>query len=415
MKILILSTYDNQGGAARAAYRIHNMLRSRGLESTMMVQYKNIDDHSVIGPSSKTAKVINRLRPILDNLPLKLYKKRQKQVWSVGWLPKNIERQITPLNVDIINLHWICKGFLPSSAILKLKKPLIWTLQDCWAFTGGCHYPFECTKYQKNCGSCPQLGSKKEHDLSRLVWNRKSKYWGNSKITAVAISHWMAECAQSSSLFRNVRIEVIPNGLDISVYKPIEKRLAREILNLPHEKTLILFGAIDALDPRKGFNLLCSSLEKLNPARFGKSIDLIVFGTLSQTLATRPDFPGHYFGYLHDDFSMALLYSACDVMMVPSIQEAFGQTASEAMACGTPVVAFNSGGLRDIVDHQKNGYLAQPFDPQDLAHGIEWVLSDDARNQRLRKAARAKAEREFSISRVADRYLSLYEEILRKH
>jgi len=149
----MLSTYDIQGGAARAAYRIHNMLCSRGLESTMMVQFKTTDDDSVIGPSSNTAKVINRLRPIIDNLPLKLYKKRYKQIWSGGWLPKNIENKIAPLNADIINLHWICQGFLPSSAILKLKKPLIWTLHDCWAFTGGCHYPFECNKYQKNCGS----------------------------------------------------------------------------------------------------------------------------------------------------------------------------------------------------------------------------------------------------------------------
>jgi glycosyltransferase involved in cell wall biosynthesis len=411
MKILIINSNDIIGGAARAAYRIHKGLQALGLDSSMLVQTKASDDPTVVGPVGKEAKILNILRPRLDSLPLRLYRDRLKTPWSVGWLPKKITNQIKHINPDIINLQWICGGFLPSTVLAQLNKPLVWTLQDCWAFTGGCHYPFGCTKYQKKCGSCPQLGSQNESDLSRWIWHKKYKYWQNLNIRVVAISQWVAECAQSSSLFRDSRIEVIPNGLDAQRFKPIEKREAREILNLPLDKNLVLFGAMNAFNPIKGFELLCSGLQKLNSAGYGGDMELVVFGASRSDEESDLPFPAHYLGYLHDHYSLALLYSACDLMVVPSKQEAFGQTATEAMACGTPVVAFNACGLKDIVDHQQNGYLAEPFETSDLAQGIAWVLSDHERQKSLQKAARAKVEQEFDMHIVAKKYLALFQEL----
>jgi glycosyltransferase involved in cell wall biosynthesis len=413
MKTLIVSSMDILGGASRAAYRIHKGFQSQGFGSVMLVQRKASDDPTVIGPAAKRDKVLNQLRPHFDSLPLQLYRNRNNIEWSVGWLPNSITGEIDKINPDIVNLHWINNGYLPWSFPAGIKKPLVWTLQDCWAFTGGCHYPFNCTGYQESCGSCPQLGSRHERDLSRLIWKQKAKHWQKSNITLVAISNWVAEGARHSSLFHKARIEVIPNGLDTQRFKPIEKQAAREILNLSPDKKLVLFGALDVTQKRKGFHLLSSALNNLRSKELHKNTELVIFGTLNHDDKANFDFQLHNLGFLHDDYSLALLYSACDVMVVPSIEEAFGQTISESMACGTPVVAFKIGGIPDLIDHLKNGFLALPFDTEDLARGIDWILFK-ADQQKLRQEARHKAEREFSIACVTGKYLELYKDILNK-
>jgi len=208
-----------------------------------------------------------------------------------------------------------------------------------------------------------------------------------------------------------MRIEVIPHGLDLTRFKPLGKHMARELLSLPQDKKLILSGAI-INDKNKGFQFLKPALRELAESGWVDRAELIVFG--SSKPVNPPDFrlKTLYVGYLHDDVSLRLLYAAADVMIVPSIQEAFGQTASEAMACGTPVVAFGATGLKDIVEHQHNGYLAKPFRTDDLACGIAWVLENKDRHQVLSHHARQKAECEFNQELQARRYLALYEELL---
>jgi glycosyltransferase involved in cell wall biosynthesis len=291
--------------------------------------------------------------------------------------------------------------------ISKLKRPLVWTLHDMWAFTGGCHYTGDCERYLKSCGGCPQLGSSKNWDLSSWIWQRKAKAWRNLNLTIVTPSTWLANCAKSSSLFKDLQIEVIPNGLDTQTYRPINKRVARELLNLPQDKQLILFGAVRSTsDTRKGFHLLKPALEDLSKSGWKDRLEVAIFGAAEN----QPDFglKVHYLGHINDDLPLAIIYSAADVMLVPSIQEAFGQTASESLACGTPVVAFNATGLKDIVDHQINGYLAQPFKVEDLAQGIAWVLENPDRHEKLSYHARQKAEQEFTQEIQARRYLSVF-------
>jgi glycosyltransferase involved in cell wall biosynthesis len=294
----------------------------------------------------------------------------------------------------------------------KLKKPLVWTLHGCWAFTGGCHYPYDCTRYQKNCGACPQLGSQHERDLSRWVWNRKAKHWQTGNLTIVTPSRWLAQLAKSSSLFNNVRVEVIPYCLDLSTYKPIDCNIARDLLGLPRDKQLILFAAQSSRNKRKGFQHLKQALQYLYDRGFSKNLQLIIVGTSQKSELLDIPFECLPLGRLHDDISLALAYAAADVFVAPSIADNLPLTVLEALACGTPTVAFNIGGMPDLIDHGDTGYLAQPFYPQDLAQGIEWVLSDAARHHKLRIAARAKAEREFNIPRVVGKYLALYKELL---
>ncbi|MBF2067413.1 MAG: glycosyltransferase family 4 protein [Calothrix sp. C42_A2020_038] len=413
MKILHLSTHDTSGGAARAAYRLHKGLQNVGLDSQMLVQEKHSSDKSVIAPNIRLFQGIAKTKLTFEVLPLKFYSQRSKSTFYAQWLPDAVVPSIAKISPDIINLHWVSAAFMRIETLARLKHPLVWTLHDMWGFTGGCHVTGGCERYKMSCGACPQLGSHNDKDLSRWVWQRKVKAWKNLNLTLVSPSNWLADCARSSSIFRNSRIEVIPHGLDTQRFHPLNKRIAREILNLPQDKKLILFGAIEATSDRnKGFHLLLPALHKLSQSGYSKNWEVVIFG------ASKPDnppdlgFKTHYLGHLYDDISLVSVYSAADIMLVPSLQESFGQTASESLACGTPVVAFNSTGLKDIVDHQQNGYLAKPYEVEDFATGINWLLEDDERLQKLSFYAREKVERAFTLELQAQRYFSLYQGII---
>lgn len=412
MNVLHLSTSDLDGGAARAAYRLHLGLQTVGVISQMLVRAKDSIDLSVIADRSP----LTRLGPPLSGLPLKLYPQHDPLMFSVQWSPDQIAPKILQLNPDIIVLHWICNGFLHIESLPKLKKPIIWVLHDMWPFTGGCHYSGACDRYTDSCGACPQLKSNQTWDLSSWVRWRKAKAWKDLNLTIVSPSFWMAECARASSLFKDRRVEIIPHGLDLKKYQPIEPAIARKLLNLPQNKQLILFGASPGTtgDLRKGLQLLQPAVQTLGQSGWQDKLELVVFGGAKPETPVDLGFTMHYLGQFQDDISLALVYSAADVMVVPSLQEAFGQTASEALACGTPVVAFGVTGLKDIVDHQYNGYLANPFDVADLAQGIAWVLENRERHQKLGAHAREKAEREYKLELQAHRHQKLYQDILER-
>jgi glycosyltransferase involved in cell wall biosynthesis len=406
---LLISSSDIDGGAARAAYRLHRGLKNIGVDSQMLVQNKQSDDYTVICPVSKIDKGIGKLKPTLDGLPIQLYAQRDRTPYSVQWLPDKLTEKVAKLNPDVINLHWINGGYLKIETIAKFKKPIVWTLHDMWAFTGGCHYNGDCMNYTTSCGACPQLDSNKEKDLSRWIWKRKSRAWQNLNLTIVTPSHWLAKCAASSSLLKNVRIEVIPYGLDTKQYKPIEKAVARSILGLPEDKQLILFGSVNATgDPRKGFNFLQSALQNLSQSGWRENVELFVFGSSKPINPIELGFNSHYLGKLSDDISLALVYAAADVFVAPSVQDNLPNTVMESLACGTPCVAFNIGGMPDMIDHQQNGYLAKPFNTDDLAKGIVWVLEDEERLRKLGSNSREKVEQNFTLEIQARKYLSMY-------
>ena len=416
MKVLHLSTHDTSGGAARATYRLHKGLQEIGLDSQMLVQEKSSSDKSVIAPKIRLFQGIAKTKLTFETLPLKFYKQRSQSAFFSQWLPDRVVSQITPINPDIINLHWISGAFIKIESIAKLKQPLMWTLHDMWVFTGGCHVAKDCQGYTQSCGNCPQLNSSINWDLSRWVHKRKAKAWqqliNSNNLTLIAPSNWIAECAKSSSLFKNSRVEVIPHGLNIQKYRPIKQKIAREILNLPQDKKLILFGAIEATsDKNKGFHLLQPALKKLSQSGCKENIEVVIFGASQPENPPDLGFKTHYLGHLYDDTSLATVYSAADVMLVPSLQESFGQTASESLACGTPVVAFNATGLKDIVSHQQSGYLAKPYEVDDFTRGIFWVLENEERNSKLSYYARERAERKFTLELQARHYSNLYEEL----
>lgn len=412
MRIVHVSPTDIEGGAAKGAYKLHRALLAAGADSLMLVQRKYSDDPSVLTHGRVHGVIYEGLRDRLDRLPLRLYDWRWQSWWTVGWLPFDVSRAIDRLKPDIVQFHWAGRGAAPIKTLARLHDyPIIWTLRDMWPLTGGCHYSAGCEKYLTGCGACPQLGSNRSSDISRWQWRRKHRAWSGVNVVYVALSNWMAECARRSPLTFGNEISVIPNGVDIERYAPVDKAFARTVWHLPINQRVILFGALNSTtDPRKGFAYLREALRVLAARGWADRAVVVVFGANSGNqqlgLSVR------YIGHLHDDVSLALLYASADVMVVPSVEENFGKTAVEAMACGVPITAFANTGQLDIVDHKINGYLAENLSVADLAQGIAWCLEEVEKDEGLARRAREKVERCFDIRDIADRHLSLYHRLL---
>ena len=414
MRPVLVNSWDSRGGAARAAYRLHAGLRSIGVDSSMLVQVKHGEDPSVFGPRTAIGRLAARLRPALDLLPVYAYPAgRTRRTFYPGWLPDRSLSRVQDIAPDLVHLHWITGGFVNVKALRKYRLPLVWTLHDMWAFTGGCHYDDGCGRYLSGCGSCPVLGSNARCDLSSLGFRRKTRAYRDLALSIVTPSRWLGERAQSSPLLAGFPVSVIPNAIDTDRFRPTAKDTARDLLRLPGGRKLILFGAEHgANEPRKGFSHLQTALRMLAERVGASQCTAVVFGASAPERPPDLGMPCAYVGRLNDDASLAALYSAADVFVAPSIQENLSNTVMEALACGTPCVAFDVGGMPDMIEHRRNGFLARPFDAADLADGLSWVLADEARWRALGIRAREKAVEEFEMSRVAHRHLELYRRIL---
>ena len=409
LKVLHLNHSDKSGGASRAAYRIHQALRHSGIDSQMLVNSAVSGDWTVHGPSSKWVKALVRMRPYFAILLRKLHRTQNPVIHSPSLAPSRWPNRLNASDADVVHLHWVQNEMLSVEDIGRIRKPIVWTLHDMWAFCGAEHYT---TDFRWRDGY--HSDNRPEHelgfDLNRMTWHRKRKHWRRS-LQIVCPSKWLADCVRGSALMGDWPVTVIPNTVDTTRWQPIDKYIARQLLGLPQDCPLLLFGAIGGgSDPRKGVDLLLEALAKLslNESTL-QGLRLIVFGQDEPKSLPKLGFPVHYTGHLHDDLTLRVLYSSVDVMVVPSRQEAFGQTASEAHACGTPVVAFNCGGLPDIVEDRVTGALADPFDPTSLAEAILWVLADANRLRQLGVAARIRADSLWNSKRVAELYSDVYQ------
>lgn len=411
MKILIVNTSDIVGGAARAAYRLHQALLMQGIDSKMLVQSKKSDDWTVgtVG-SGKIQKAINMLRPTIESLPTKLYK--TKTLFSPSWLGFNgVVDKINKLNPDVVHLHWICGGMLKIGDLEKIKAPIVWSLHDMWAFTGGCHYDEYCGKYESECGGCPVLDSHKKNDLSRKTFKIKQKTYQKIKdMTVIGTSNWIADCAKKSTLFRNKKIVSLPNCFDTDLFKKLDADVCKEIFKIPKDKKVILFGAMNPLgDPRKGAKELFKAIDKVEV----KDTIFVVAGSSKPENPINIKYPTYFILPLFDEISLPFLYNIADVMIVPSLQENLANSIIESLACGVPVVAFDIGGNGDMIEHKVNGYLAKKSDNDDLKNGIEWVLNNKGYEE-LSNNARNKALKNFDAKIVPNKYIKLYKNIIKE-
>jgi glycosyltransferase involved in cell wall biosynthesis len=414
MRILHVNTNDKDGGAARAAFRIHNGLLTRLVKSTFFVKEKTINSEHIITPLGKLNRLKIFINDRVDPLIKKICKISPHTPWDTDEAIFDIVNPTIMNKYDIVNLHWINGGFLPIRKITKIKQPIVWTLHDSWAFTGGCNIPYDCKKYMIRCEKCEQLGGLSRVDLCEYVFKSKLQAYQRNMVI-VCPSRWLAECAKQSVLFKKMDIRVIPNGIDTIKYKPCNKIFARKVLGLNLDCKIILFGAMNAVsDENKGYKYLYQAICKLYvEQQSNEHIELVIFGCDYDKNVADFGFKTWFMGRLYDDVSLALLYSAADIMVVPSKSENLPNTILESMACGTPVVAFSVGGIPDIIEHKINGYLVKPYDIELLTDGIKYILEDDIRWEILSKNARQKIVNNFDTSIITDKYIDLYSQILK--
>ena len=404
MRILHISAAGKETGAGSAALNIQRALRRKGVDSRIFFLKDHLDEEAGVFSyaASPFKRIIRLLFTTLDRFPTWLYYKRKREIFSPGIFGPRISDHKEILDADIIHLHWLNHGFVNIKELKKINKPIVWTMHDMWAFTGGCHHSFSCKKYLQFCGSCPALNSENEKDLSYWVLKEKLREIPTYNITFVAISSWMRELADKSTLLKGQVSSVIFSGIDTSIFNYIDTKTARENLNLPSDKKIILLGAHNLLNPTKGIGFSLDALSKMD-----KDILVITFGngmlaneSLSQKVIN--------LGFIKDRKKMAYFYAASDLFLATSVAEAFGMTIAEAQCCGSPAIAFNSTGPRDIIEHKITGYLANYPSVEDLTSGISFLLNESFDRKEISKKSLDK----FSIDNTVNKYLQIYNERL---
>jgi glycosyltransferase involved in cell wall biosynthesis len=417
MKILFLNSSDNAGGAARSAYRLMKELQKNDLDVNMLVRSKSTDDKNVFSCFDLLEKRnFRRVRHFFWRINNKIRIGKWKKYPNKKNVFLNDLDSIPLLNVinkfdfDVLHLHFVANRFLNLEELKKINKPIVWTLHDCWPFTGICHFFYDCKNYENKCGLCPMLQSYVEKDLSHIIWKKKSLAYENLTMHIVSPSKWLGVCAQKSSLFQRFPISVIHNPLNNNAFKPLVKAEARESLDLKNDVAYILFGAASPTsDTNKGFDLLVSALENLK-IKNSRNIEILVLGTDKPSKDYFPGFTANYLGVVSEDSVLINLYSSVDVVVVPSRSENLSNMIVESFSCACPVVAFDVGGNGELIEHQKTGYLATPFDSVDLSNGILWCIENNLNGQ-LSIAARQKIENEFITDDITDAYIDIYKKL----
>lgn len=405
MRVIHISDSDVYGGAARAAFRIHKALTrhtpTHGIESAMKVARKGSTCPTVQdGVSTFSSPLWKRFRPRLRKLRNHLLALHSDEFNTTAWPSTLLAKELKEIPGDppLIHLHWLGNDTMSIEEISHLANPLVWTLHDQWPIMGCHHY--------KN----DNIQRKKAAErIERDTIERKTKSWRGKHFQLVSPSQWMNKCVESNTIFSNYTTHIIPNPIDIGFWSPWDKWQARDLLALPADKKLILFGAENGVaDPRKGSDLLFSAMTHLRDYQGMDECRLVAFGAGEILPRHIEGIPVDWIGSVTSDLVLRLLYVACDVFVLPSRQDNLPNTGIESMACGTPVVGFNIGGIPDIIDDHKNGRLAVPFDPRSLADSIAWVLDRPSRLVMLGKDARQKAVSEWSEHKVASLYSSVY-------
>ncbi len=417
MKVLIVNTSERTGGAAVAAGRLVEALNNNAVKATMLVRDKQSDEITVVGlPKSW----LSRWHFLWERLVIFVRMHfNYSRVFEVDLA--NAGSDITRLRefreADVIHLHWINQGMLSLKGIrkiLKSGKPVVWTMHDLWPATALCHYARGCRHYMSQCRQCPLLpGGGSDHDLSVSVWRRKQTMLAAGTIHFVACSRWLEGEAKKSALLSGQHITSIPNPINTRVYCPQDQAEARRQMGLPVEGRIILFVSQKVTDERKGISYFVEAINQLAGQHPELKADthIAILGAHADAVASQLALPTHALGYLSDERQIVAVYNAADVFVTPSLEDNLPNTIMESMACGVPCVGFRVGGIPEMIDHRKNGYVAEFRNAADLARGIGWVLTEADRDA-LRSEALRKVKLSYSQSSVSLRYIELYQQAL---
>ncbi len=440
MKINHYNTYP-YGGAANAARRIHNGIVNQGIDSAF---YYHIDDRNSSDTTSDPSLVQLRYRQqeldketrfsLWNPLHKRIEKRRTREVhrlydlhirprtnsehevYSMARLPQKTSLNWTQQQSDIVHLHWLAHmiDFPSFFDSIPDQVPIVWTMHDMGAFTGGCHYSDGCTRFGAGCGSCPQVANSIPKDVSRDSMLAKQKSLRGKRLHIVAPSMWLIELAKRSPIWpAGTTFSVIHYGLDLTQFQPQNRDVARQKMELTTDKVLIGFGADDLRNRRKGFDYLASALSLLakNPTVRSR-IELVVFGDGEISDELRGQFKTHSFGFVRDLDRLSAIYACCDMVVVPSLQDNQPQVGLEAMACGRPVIGFDAGGIPEYVVDCVSGYLVPARDTAGLASAIEKMAGPPQAVGRFGEQARQKMEKEFEINAQTLAYTELYSSLI---
>jgi glycosyltransferase involved in cell wall biosynthesis len=417
VRITHLSTYDIVGGAAKAAYRLSIGLRALGHDSRLLVFAKEVADPNVIlfePPFDLPTRLrrgirrrfLERARGAISTRPEGASYFSDDRSQHGG----DVLRQVPPS--DVLHLHWIAQlvDYTYFFRSLPSGVPIVWTLHDMNPFTGGCHHAADCINFFEQCGSCPQLTLPSPGDFSNGTWKRKRRSYTHLKPSSFCVvtpSRWLAEEAKRSSLMGNFPISVIPNGLDTRQFQPQDRRAAREQLGVPPNSKVLLFVAHVLADKHKGLPLLVDAITRL------RSIpDLYLLGLGEGQLAGQLAVPTLSLGYVKEERLLPLAYSAADILVLPTLQENFPGAALEALACGLPIVAFDVGGVPEIVRDGCTGVLVERANSTALGAAIERLLQDPGLRSQMSANCRRVAVQEYALDVQARRYVELYDTLL---
>lgn len=395
-----------------AARRLQLALLGSGVDAYAVVGTGASDD---IRPLSQS-KVGKLFRLALKGVEREVLRKycgmTPEALWSSGFSGIPVASGHAFDCPDILHLHWVADGTLRLHDIARLGIPMVWTMHDTWPFTAGCHILNGCEGYLSKCECCRALTSTVGRIYAARQFSVRRSLYQKMMLTAVSPSVDYMEKARNSGLMDDIEVCHIPNCIDTSLFRPLERAYARQLLGLPADATLLLFGAVSVRDRHKGMDLALEALRHVASSGEIPLLSCVCFGGGEVAGADELPFSFLHMGRLEDQLTLALAYSAADIFICPSRQESFSQTTLESLSCGTPVVAFSVGGIPDMVEHGVSGWLAAPENVQELAAGISCLLGDAELRERMGRAGREKVEREFSQSVVAAQYKALYERIL---
>ncbi|MBD3315085.1 MAG: glycosyltransferase, partial [Chitinivibrionales bacterium] len=426
LKIVHISWADF-GGAGIAAYRLHRGLVDLGVDSTMLVLHKSHDDPTVkVLPTNYRGAIMKSVTQSQSGRAL-IQRNAKRWMSLVDQYPNRSNRAMLFTDTladirlryvsevqeaDIVNLHWIAGTVdYPSMPRDLAEKPIVWTLHDMNPFTGGCHYAGECTRYRGSCGICPNLTSTRTRDSSHRIHLSKKEAYRGLGIHVVTPSKWLGECVEASSLMGTFPRSVIPYGLPTDLFKPRESRAFRKQYRLSADHFLILFGAGGTDDERKGFKYLVEAVGMIDPARYGNRPALGIFGNMTENPFTEVPFPVVRFGTIADPERLAAVYSAADVFLMPTTEDNLPNTVLESLSCGTPVVGFRTGGVPDMVEHKRSGYLVPQRDVEGLIKGIDWAFELGATRASVSDYCRNTALQRYALPVQAQAYTTLYESL----
>ncbi|MGI6242072.1 MAG: glycosyltransferase family 4 protein [Prevotella sp.] len=413
MRVLLVNTSERAGGAAVATNRLLEALNNNGVKARMLVAKKETDNINVIGiPRSWRHRVAFLWERWCIFMHLRFSK---NHLFDLDIANAGVDITSLPefKRADIIHLAWINQGMLSLRGIrkiLKSGKPVVWTMHDLWPVSSICHLSLGCEKFKSHCSHCPYLpDGGGDKDLSYRIWEKKNKFFSPYNISFVACSKWLAAEAKASGLIPGQIVTDIPNPLNISVFCKKDKQAARASLGLPHDKRLIAFIAQKATNVNKGMSYLIEACNKLvsQYPEMRENTGVVIMGAHSEEFEGALALPVYPLGYISREKKIVEVYNAIDVFLLPSLSENLPNTIMEAMACGVPCVGFNVGGIPEMIDHGKNGYVAAFKDSADLAKGIRWVL-DEADYKSLSRYARQKVSSRYSQQAIAMKYIEVY-------